>query len=271
MTPQRANVILGIVVSVLMVALCAGGARQLFATAARTETRHKLKGVVLAVHCFANQHNSRLPPAFNHFSSKPGMVDRPVSMHVHLLPYVGQQEIYRIFAEGQDYPDLAIAPYCTSEDGTLAGAVGVQCFAGNLRVFSRKGSTTAADEDLPCLAPVEPGGRFNIGNIPRGTSNTVAFATKLARCGEGGSRYAADPTSPWAAFFGQNVAMESAHFSSPAAIYQWAPRGNECLTRPLMAQTYVNSPLQVALVDGVVREVKGDLDPAIWNTAMSPQ
>ena len=33
-------------------------------------------------------------------------------------------------------------------------------------------------------------------------------ATKFAVCGEGGSRYAAEPSSKYAAFFGQNAAQK---------------------------------------------------------------
>jgi hypothetical protein len=267
MNPQRANVVLGIAIAILLIGLCLAGIRHLRVMAVREETRNNLRMVASAIHSYAERESDRLPPAFDRGTAVP----YPVSIHVHILPHVGQSKLFDTFlTEGNGNEDAVVPAYLAPDDGTLLKKEGVQNFAANLRLFSHKGSTTPASADMPQLGPVERGGIYKIGNIPKGTSQTIAFATKLAHCGNGGSRYAASPASPWAGFFGQNAATTTAHYSNPRAIYQWAPRCDECLTSPLMAQTYSPRPILAAMLDGAVREIRGDLSPEVWNAALSP-
>jgi hypothetical protein len=267
MNARRANVLLVIVIAILVAGLGMAAVQYSRAKAAREETKNNLSKMGRALHSYADREDHHLPPAFDRDKSIP----YPVSIHVHLLADLSQQELFNSFSlEGQGNVDAAVPAYLAPDDGTLGKVVGVQNFAANLRLFSKKGASAGAGHDMSPLAPVEPGSVFSIYSIIRGTSNTIAFATKLAQCSDGGRRYADDPTSPWAAFFGQNVATTTAQFSNPKAIYQWAPRGNECLTRPLMAQTYLPRPLLVGMADGSAREVKGDVDPEIRNEVMNP-
>src|SRR5207244_2701002 len=83
----------------------------------------------------------------------------------------------------------------------------VQNFAANLRAFSDKGYKTPFEANMPPLAAVEPGAASLPKSFPDGTANTIAFITKFAECGDGGSRYAAAPDSKFAAFFGQDAAQ----------------------------------------------------------------
>src|SRR5262249_34401722 len=113
-----------------------------------------------------------------------------------------------------------------------------------------------------------------------GTSNTICFATKFAACSQassvagvviqGGSRYDANPTSPFAAFFGENAAEKPAHPSDPDAAFQLAPRGGDYLVWPLMAQSFSRQGLAVARADGSVRDFLPDVSPDIWNQVLQP-
>ena len=123
---------------------------------------------------------------------------------------------------------------------------------------------------MPALGAIEPGSAAIPRSFLHGTSNTFVFATKYSICGEGGSGYAADPTSPWAAFFGQNAAETTAHPSDPRATFQLAPGKGECLTSPLMAQSFTRAGILLACADGSVRLARPPLRVEIWNMAVQP-
>lgn len=267
MTLQRVNVFLAGVLAVLIAGLCVPVIHSVRMKAAQTHTVNNMKMVCLALH---NCHdvNKQLPAAFDR--DRGMKTGYPISAHVRLLPYVDQQAVFDTFLlEGKGETDAIVPLFMSPMDSTLDNPAGVQSFAANLRIFSTKGGCTPSAQDMPPLATIEPGSRTMIG-ITRGTSNTIAFATKLGTCGDGGSRYSADPTSPLAAFFGQNAARTTAHYSNPQSTYQWAPRGEECLCTPLMAQTYVPAPLITGLADGTVRKIPGGFSPGIWNAFLHP-
>src|SRR5262249_32807719 len=142
--------------------------------------------------------------------------------------------------------------------------------AANLRVFSDKGVNTYVLDDMPPLAALEPGTASIPKSFVDGTSNTIVFSTKFSVCGQGGSRYWANPVSPFAAFFGQNVAKNDAHPTIPRATFQLAPEADECLCSPLMAQSFTIDGVQVGLGDGSVRMLYVNLSPVIWNQALQP-
>jgi hypothetical protein len=266
-TPQRANVILGILIVGLTVALIVPFARQARARAAAEETKHNLQQVLGALHAYHDTCKS-LPPAFDSSRGDKGL-SRPTSMHVHLLPYLEQQKLYETF-QTRIGNEMAAVPAFFAPSDPSGRQEGVQNFAANLRVFSSKGFTTAWDRDMPQLAAVEPGRARMPGSFASGPSNTVVLATKFAECGEGGSRYAADPTSPYAGFFGQNAARVPAHPSDPAAMYQLAPGRSDCRTSPLMAQSFGADGLLVGMGDASTRTVSPAISLQTWARLTNP-
>jgi hypothetical protein len=123
---------------------------------------------------------------------------------------------------------------------------------------------------MPPLGPVEPGNQAIPRTFADGTSNTIVFVTKLAVCGDGGSRYAAAPDSAFAAYFGQNAAQKKADPADPRATFQMQPGPGQCLTTPLMAQSMSQTGLSVALADGHVLVVSPNLSPRTWNLLVQP-
>jgi len=232
-------------------------------------TVSNLKQTTLACHGFADVHK-KLPPAFDKF----GDMRFPASVHIHLLPFVEQDNFYKLFltAEGKgEITKTTLWSYCSPLDPTsVHDGAGVQNFAANLRVFSDKGLNTAYDADMAALAAIEPGAALFPKSLPDGTSNTMAFATKMAECGDGGSHYAAAPDSNFAAFFGQNTARVPADPSDAAATFQLAPAKDQCRTTPLMAQSFKRAGIRISLFDGSVRLIKPTLSVGTWNLLVQP-
>jgi hypothetical protein len=234
----------------------------------RTQSVNNLKQIALACH-EANDAFKRMPPAFDQY----GKMTFPASLHVHLLPYIEQRDLYNTYLDkkgmGKASTDAIINVYVLPIDPPQAEA-GLQNLAANLRVFSAKGMATQFDGNMPPLAGVEPGISNIPGSFPDGTSNTILFSTKYGTCKDGGSRYAAAPDSPFAAFFGQNAAKVSAHPSDPTATFQDFPTPHECLTDPLMAQSMWNRYIMIALADASVRTLDSNVSPLTWNLALQP-
>src|SRR5262249_39286920 len=127
-----------------------------------------------------------------------------------------------------------------------------------------------ADKD--CEIPKIDTMSYGMGNAfgTDGAANTMMFATKYAVCGEGGSRYAADPTNKFAAFFGAHAAKKPAHPSDKTATYQLKPQGKDCCTSPAMAQSFSDQFLSIVMGDAVVRQVSPKVSAATWNTVVHP-
>lgn len=244
------------------------------AQATSQETAERMQKLALALHACNDVHKC-LPPACDSFAR----VTQPKSLHVHLLRFIGQDALYETFVE-QGKSDASVAGFQAPSDATLRSGHGVQSFVANLRVFSDAGLTSYGEKYIPVpLAPIMPGKAVIPRTFRDGTSNTICFSTKLATCGqaslagtliEGGSRYDADPTSPFAAFFGENAAERPAHRSDPGATFQLAPRDGDCRVWPLMAQSLASRSISVALGDGSVRTISSTISTATWNQALQP-
>jgi hypothetical protein len=236
----------------------------------RQETVNNLKQITLAVIKCADTNRGILPPACDNYPAG----DWFGTLHVHILPYAGEATLYKNYqkAKGKgEVADAKVAIFLAAEDNSNGAnkVQGVQNFAANLRLFTFKGRRSKYNADMPELAATESNmGRYPAG-IPDGTSNTVAFATKYALCSEGGSRYAAEPNSKFAAFFGQHAAQKPAHPSEAAATYQLQPGAKDCRCVPLMAQSFAKS-LLVSLSDGSVRGVAAEVTAETWNRALHP-
>lgn len=240
--------------------------------ASRTQSVNNIKQVSLALHS-CNDVNRKLPPAFSSF----GPIQFPASLHVHLLPYIEQGPLFTAILNKKNDAKLLeqrIPTYVAVDDRShLGNAEGIQNYAANLRVFTDKGIQMAANhqKNMPALGAEE---KANVG-IPRtfvdGTSNTMVFATKYAVCGdEGGSKYGSRVNSKYAAFYGQNGAKEKASADNPASTFQLAPDQEQCLTSPLMAQSFTKAGILVGLADASVRTVTPRVSAETWNHALQP-
>jgi hypothetical protein len=95
-------------------------------------------------------------------------------------------------------------------------------------------------------------------SFPDGASNTILFAEKYARCGDGGSLWGHTTTDLWQPVF---AAWSKAPF-------QARPRSDEC--DPRLASTPFSGGIQVALADASVRTIAPTVPPATWWATCTP-
>jgi type II secretory pathway pseudopilin PulG len=246
-----------------LLALLVPAVQKVREAAARTQTMNDLKQIGLALHSFHDVYG-HLPPAYDKFGQVTG------SIHVHILPYIEQNNLYQQFQNNAAEAAKAVIPtFVSPQDPTFTEKLeGPQNFAANLRVFAASGAGTAFDKDMPEPKAVEPG-QTKLTDIVDGLSNTMGYATKLLVCGDGGSKFASAVNTKTAAFYAQNHATEMAGTSAKAT-FQLMPIAKQCLCTPLMAQSLSRSGMTALFMDGSVHQISPDLRPEIWNKLQQP-
>jgi prepilin-type N-terminal cleavage/methylation domain-containing protein len=250
----------------VVITLCVVGIRRLREAQNQAQTTNNLKQTVLAAHGFHDAYR-KLPSAF----AVHPLWDFPFSVHVHLIPFMESNTWFKEFLDkkGKGGTTNFVLPfYLAPGDPTATDGKGIQNYPANLRVFSDKGFNSKYDADMPALAEIEPGSASIPASFARGTSTTILFATKYAKCRDGGSRYAEPPNSKFAAFFGQNATKVRADAAEVTATFQLYPSDADCLTSPLMAQSISSSGISVGLADGSIRFISPSISPRTWNLVL---
>jgi type II secretory pathway pseudopilin PulG len=235
--------------------------------AGRTHTLNNLKQIGLAIHNYVDVFK-RLPPAFDKLGNQP----QAFSIHVHLLPFMEQDQIYKRYLDGKGDDEAVIGAFASPTDPSHPNPpAGIQNSAANLRVFSTKGQQTQLDAPMPALGKVEPLNAINLVQaMPDGTSNTIIFATRYGVCGDGGSRYASAPNTNTAALFGQNPAKVKAAPADMTATFLLHPSAKECRPTPLMGHAFSVATIEVEMGDGSARSVTARISVQTWNAAVQP-
>ncbi len=214
---------------------------------------HNLSSCAKAVHIADDQFKT-MPPYYGAFSAK-RPPDSNLQFHVHLLPFIGEQNLY-------DVPLTSgiVSTYLSTLDTTVSsnGANGCN-YPVNFRLFYTQGGLGALATNPDAL--VYPRLR---DSFPDGKSNTLLFATKYMNCGRNGGSLWLDPgknapDSPTAATFGASMAL-----------WQAAPTLADCDPLAGTAVSFTKKTIQVALCDASVRTVSLGISQATWQAAHTP-
>jgi hypothetical protein len=264
--------------------------------AAKKETENRLKQVALSIH-FCHDTYKRFPPAWGPFPPLPGgrKIDSNTvvvgPLHYWLLPFFEGDNIYKLMNEltpkavwaptSDKVYSKVVTPYwaimdLTNTDGTvkLTGESpwGVGNFAGNTRVFGGlKAKATADAWD----------GKGRMAGITDGTSNTIAFATRYASCGDGGSAWAGGNTTASlenflksGAFFGSDIedapTTAAGYTTSPPFQVAPDPKDGKNPCKNLFAHSFTEDGILVAMFDSSVRTVCPRISPKTWGQACHP-
>jgi prepilin-type N-terminal cleavage/methylation domain-containing protein len=269
--------------------------------AARAQCQNNLKQLGLAVqNC--NDTYGKLPPVYGWFPSANNTMQANEgygSVLFHLLPFVEQQNLYAASAvtiKGAIVyvPGISSAVYstpikvyqCPSDPSMSAGrpfgmTEGGSSYACNFFAFG-----TAAS-----IYPVPSWSWYGANRIPAtftdGTSNTILFTEKFARCEwpplkmtGGGNMWAHSDTTTsleqgqswWPVTMAPDYVKYNAtcYGPNPGALFQMMPIpyiGNCDWTRASSAHT---GGIEVGLGDGSVRFVAQGLSPVTWWAAFTP-
>jgi prepilin-type N-terminal cleavage/methylation domain-containing protein len=237
--------------------------------AARAADMNNLKQCCIATH-HANDANGKMPALIGvRYTAGGGNATAwlLVSYWVLLTPYLEQGAVFNnVNTATDDWAKVPIKTYTSRNDPTSVGGSGadglpVGNFAANAQVFGlpRAGGS----------GPVDAGASLD-RSFPDGTSNTLLFAAKAGKCGDGGSLYAAIDLAgynsgvTYGAYFGQKL-PDVAGLGPP---FQVSPSATAC--DPDLPQTFYASGIPVGLADGSVRSVRPSVSPLTWRRAAIP-
>jgi prepilin-type N-terminal cleavage/methylation domain-containing protein len=332
-TARRGFTLIELLVVIAIIAVLIGlllpAVQKVREAANRMSCQNNLKQMALALHN-CNDTQRRLPPQAATFG---GAYYAPLLFH--LLPYIEQENVFKMAtwldyrgAVGilqptrattvnvgaiwptwssvnvQDYTWLRqtrIRTYQCPSDPSLGNALdwgpGDASYAGNFLVFGGVSNITTAPSNAN-LETVWDGRATLPGTFADGTSNTIVFAEKYARCDGTGS-----PGGVWwmrgvfrgstqtvattgmqdsfpgdrlSAVFGGGRGRDGVvYFTGTASKFQVQPRnpgstaanGGQCDRR--LASTS-HASMNVALGDGSVRTLSAGISPATWAAALTP-
>lgn len=239
-------------------------------TAARTQTQSHLMQLGLALHA-VNDVAGQLPPPTGKFGPITG------TLHVHLLPYIEQDSLYRQIVAGMplaQQQDVAVSLFTAPSDPTAPADGKGTSYAANLRAFDRAGVAMGKAGFQTEFKPTGLGDSSIPDTFTDGTSNTISFATRYANCGGGNG---APPvlftnscvvgTSPFFGCLANKLPASSDNVADQ--IFQTQPRDLNCNPN-WTPQGYSSRSISVAMFDGSVRLVHGGISPATWAAACQP-
>jgi prepilin-type N-terminal cleavage/methylation domain-containing protein/prepilin-type processing-associated H-X9-DG protein len=255
----------------------------------RIACQNNLKQLGLATHNF-HANFDRYPPGLGWFPGTPNSGARGI-LFFHLLPYLEEDNLYQSAWNGAFYEahshTIDAKPIktfvCPSDpsagsDGVVTDSRdytwGAGCYAGNTQVFS------TVDAKGNFIAP--QGAARMPASFPNGTSNTLLYAEKYARCTngaypEGGSywdywgRYATG--GPWyqgPPLFPAFALSWNASSIGPPSRFQVQPSPYLGNCDPTLASTAHAGGMNVCLADGSVRSLSFSISPATWWALCTP-
>lgn len=243
---------------------------------------NNLRQMALAAHNCHEQRGS-LPPGLGWFTTQPGAYG---TIHFHLLPYLEQRGLYdRSFYSGsyfagnyKVYAEPVRVFQCPSDPSLPPGGVAVDAQGVSWGVTSY-----AVNAQVVCK--VRPNGTISSPeffarmqrDICDGTSNTIFFTEKYARCSSSSYPEGANYWAYW--FLGSGISPNHPGFAvswngysiGPASKFQVQPARYNGMCDPTLASTPHSAGIHVGMGDGSVRFLSAGINMNTWWYLCTPK
>jgi len=299
---KRAFTLIELLVVIAIIAVLIGlllpAVQKVREAAARMQCQNNLKQIGLAIHNYASANSSAMPFELYYRGADPtGVTWYP--FYFTLLPYIEQNNIYtRANGSGAGWGNgnasTVIKTYiCPSDPSPNAGLANVgggngwavTSYAPNYYMWSTSNNWDSVNQ------AAEDGPKYNIGNIPDGTSNTIALVERFGQCpyyswtnawcypmsaSYWGWNSIGSDYGVWNQNCTGNANPNNGYVCSNCQMYlpQIAPPLRNFVGSVAPAHwAYPNtqhSTEQVLLMDGSVRGVSGAVSQSTWNYAIWP-
>jgi len=283
-----------IAIIAVLIGLLLPAVQKVRAAAQRMQCSNNLKQMSLAViHC-ADTYNGKLPPSVGLYPSngQPAEGNSDGGIFLHILPFIEQGNLFKASYRKPEPNDRNgglgtysqwtseiqnsnVKTYICPSDPTLTpqyASIGYTSYGVNGQVFRHNyqwGGLTLT--------------RYP-AQIQDGTSNTIFFTEKLARCDCGWYNYnywpdwgpiISSPDGPGNSSGPLRPPCNMSGYSEPlgnAAIFQTTPPTSNSIgvCDGGRASTYHTGGINTAMGDGSVRNVSYAVSPATWWAAMTP-
>lgn len=269
-----------IVVIAVLVGLLLPAMQKVRETTWRDIARWQIRDIGYAVHNYYDAHK-KFPPANGPTSAN---ANNNFPLSIHLLPYVEQAPLYEQYATKRDpnretVPLIIIPPFSISSgvDLTTSDSIGVQNFAGNVRVFTLIGVETKFASPVIGLDASKGLNQTTLTEtFTDGTSNTIMFATRFANSGKVSgdgkvncSAYDAPLGLDNSAFFGVRPLIGKVSANSTGG-WQQAPSLEQTNCQFGAVAHSIEKRLLVSMADCSTRSIDPNISSYVWNTAMQP-
>jgi prepilin-type N-terminal cleavage/methylation domain-containing protein len=251
-------------------------------SANRAQCANNLRQLGIASHHYHDDHG-KLPPGIGYRGSQGDVYG---NVFYHLLPYVEQDTLFEAslkngfyFAGNNVVFAKPVKVFLCPSDPSVGGdglvknnqgqVWGAGCYAGNVQVLCKvdgRGNLLDPQDYASFQAKFQDG-----------TSNTILFAEKYARCTnpgypEGGSFWAYWITGPFVQPLHPGFAISWNDHSIESGS-KFLSRPNPFLGNcdPTLASTAHLGGIQVVLADGSVRTISSSVSGATWWAACTPQ
>ncbi len=264
-----------IAIIAILIGLLLPAVQKVREAAARMSCTNNLKQLGLSTIGCADNNNGSIPPSVGLYPNlNPSAGNSNGSNLLHILPYIEQDNMFRSTSTPTD-PDGRNGANQTYSQWTNLGATKLKTYicpsdytqSGNADSRSSYGS----NGQLFRAGYGAWGNQYRVfpTSIIDGTSNTILFTEKLARCNTGA--YPDNYWPDWGSILGSEQ-VGSAGVGPHTFSAQIKPRissGNTALCNGGIAST-PHETMLVGLADGSVRSVSGSVNPVTWWAAFTP-
>ena len=264
-----------IAIIAILIGLLLPAVQKVREAAARAKCSNNLKQLSLATINCADVHNGLLPPSIGLYPiAAPSANNSNGGVFLHILAYIEQGPLFESSLvtpdpDGRNGPNSTYSQWtakvqasrvstyiCPSDYTHTPELHGYSSYSQNGQVFRLQYAQWS--NVRPLIFPYQ---------ITDGTSNTIFFTDKLARCDHG--NYQNNYWPDWGPI------ISSSDLGDPTgpgpSMFQQQPQGNPAVCDGGRASSPHAGGINVALGDGSVRFVSPGISPTTWWWALTPQ